>query len=151
MRDPTSRSWRISYVSDRYSYVKKGDVVRIRGVNVHEVLPQHLVLNEYSNIMVFPKNAKAFTELKKQVDSSKVVPDLDNILSRRYVLRQSAFLSKPIESKHKQAQQITLDRLSKVTNWNLTDVFRVKGQVVGIRPENPADAVRFYNTKTKKT
>ena len=98
------RSWRISYISDRYKYVKKGDVVRIRAINVHEVLPNHLVLNDYSNIMVLPRASKAYTELKKAVDSSKVVPKLETILSKKFVLRDPVYLSKPVEAKGKQAQ-----------------------------------------------
>lgn len=98
------RSWRISYISDRYKYVKKGDVVRIRAVNVHEVLPNHLVLNDYSNIMVLPRASKAYTELRKAVDSSKVVPKLETILSKKFVLRDPVYLSKPVEAKGKHAQ-----------------------------------------------
>lgn len=98
------RSWRISYISDRYKYVKKGDVVRIRAVNVHEVLPNHLVLNDYSNIMVLPRTSKAFTELRKAVDSSKVVPKLETILSKKFVLRDPVYLTKPLEAKGKHAQ-----------------------------------------------
>ena len=101
VKDPTCRPWRISYVSDRFQYIKKGDVVRIRATNVHEVLPQHFVLNDYSNVMVLPKTAKASIELRKAVDQSKVVPDLDTILSKRFVLRERVYLAKPTESKHK--------------------------------------------------
>ena len=84
--------------------MKKGDVVRIRAVNVHEVLPNHLVLNDYSNIMVLPRTSKAFTELRKAVDSSKVVPKLETILSKKFVLREPVCLSKPLEAKGKHAQ-----------------------------------------------
>lgn len=101
--------------------------------------------------MVLPRASKAYTELRKAVDSSKVVPKLETILSKKFVLRDPVYLSKPVEAKGKHAQQITFDRLAKVTNWNVQDIFRVKGQVVNISPENPADAVKFWNAKEQKT